>query len=175
MFLLGLTSPWGLICCKMSPLRQRQQEREQHSLLDLGERCCGALRAERGLHLCELHQSDQEHVGSTSSQRPEGWTEIFQSSFMAALGFPAWGTLSLFMVLNAQLDLKQMQMEFDAICVPKEVVLHMKKKIKSLLNSKKERLSGLNMFFFQQETWEKGLPSPEEPPESWWQEEHFPL
>lgn len=47
---------------------------------------------------------------------------------MAALGFPAWGTLSLFMVLNAQLDLKQMQMEFDAICVPKEVVLHMKKK-----------------------------------------------
>lgn len=37
MFLLGLTSPWGLICCKMGQLNQRQRQREQNLLLDPGE------------------------------------------------------------------------------------------------------------------------------------------
>lgn len=41
---------------------------------------------------------------------------------MAALGFPTWGSLSLFMVIKrkmAQLDSRETQMEFDMISVTK--------------------------------------------------------
>lgn len=78
MFLLGLTSPWGLICCKMGQLSQRQQEREQHLLLDPGEHCQGVLECCRGIcgtkgvQCYELHQSDQENLGFTSLSVPRG-------------------------------------------------------------------------------------------------------
>lgn len=55
--------------------------------------------------------------------------EIFQSSFMAALGFPTWESLFLFMVIKAQLDSRQMQMEFDMICVTKRSCIRHEKKI----------------------------------------------
>lgn len=171
----------------MGQLRQRQQQREQHLLLDLREHCKGLLECWRGIwhkgvQLYEPQQSDQENLGSTSSQCPQGWTEVFQSSFMAALGFPTWGSVSLFMVIKrkkAQLDSRETQMEFDTISVTKRsCITHEKKFFKSLWNSKKERLPGLNMlYFFQQETWEKQIPPHKEPSQSWWQvsvEEHFP-
>lgn len=66
MFLLGLTSPWGLICCKMGQLSQRQQQREQNLLLDqentVREFWSAAEGAgTEGVQLYELHQSDQEN------------------------------------------------------------------------------------------------------------------
>lgn len=72
--------------------------------------------------------------------------EIFHSSFLAALGFPTWGSLSFSMVINAQLDSRQMQMELEMICVPKRSCITHKKTKQT--NKKSIKYALLFFFFF---------------------------
>lgn len=61
---------------------------------------------------------------------------------MAALGFPTWGSVSLFMVIKrkkAQLDSREMQMEFDTISVTKRSCITHEKKFLSHFEIVKRR------------------------------------